>query len=59
MVVEHDLDAIASADWVIDLGPGGGESGGTVVAADTPADVSAKTGSITGPYLARRLQSLD
>ncbi len=57
VVVEHDLDAIASADWVIDLGPGGGESGGMVVATGTPAEVAADTGSITGPYLATRLQS--
>ena len=59
VVVEHDLDAIASADWVIDLGPGGGESGGRVVATGTPAEVAANADSITGPYLAKRLQPVD
>ena len=57
VVVEHDLDAIASADWVIDLGPGGGDSGGTVIATGTPTEVAANSASITGPYLAKRLQS--
>ncbi|WP_165069610.1 excinuclease ABC subunit UvrA [Marisediminicola senii] len=55
VVVEHDLDAIASADWVIDLGPGGGDHGGTVIATGTPAQVAAAPDSITGPYLSRRL----
>lgn len=59
VVVEHDLDAIASADWVIDLGPGGGDSGGTVIATGTPAEVAVNANSITGSYLARRLQSRD
>jgi excinuclease ABC subunit A len=55
VLVEHDLDAIAAADWVIDLGPGGGESGGQVVATGTPADVAQAGASVTAPYLARRL----
>lgn len=55
VVVEHDLDAIASADWVIDLGPGGGDHGGTVIATGQPAEVAANSASITGPYLAKRL----
>ena len=55
IVVEHDLDAVASADWVIDLGPGGGDKGGTVVATGTPAEIAASHSSVTGPYLARRL----
>ncbi|WP_243060901.1 excinuclease ABC subunit UvrA [Nocardioides sp. SR21] len=55
VVVEHDLDAIATADWVIDLGPGGGDAGGRVVATGTPADVARADGSATAPYLARRL----
>jgi excinuclease ABC subunit A len=55
VLVEHDLDAIATADWVIDLGPGGGDSGGRVVATGTPADVARARGSVTAPYLARRL----
>jgi excinuclease ABC subunit A len=55
VVVEHDLDAIATADWVIDLGPGGGDMGGRIVATGTPTDVSKAEGSVTAPYLARRL----
>jgi excinuclease ABC subunit A len=55
VLVEHDLDAIATADWIIDLGPGGGDAGGRVVATGTPADVAKAEGSATAPYLARRL----
>ena len=55
VLVEHDLDTIATADWVIDLGPGGGDQGGRVVATGTPADIAAAPGSATGPYLARHL----
>ena len=55
VLVEHDLDAIAAADWVIDLGPGGGDAGGRVVATGTPAEVARAEGSATAPYLARRL----
>lgn len=55
VLVEHDLDTIATADWVIDLGPGGGDRGGTVVATGTPEDIAAAAGSATGPYLARHL----
>ena len=55
VVIEHDLDMIANADWVIDLGPGGGEQGGRVVCAGTPEDVAACEESVTGHYLAREL----
>ena len=55
VLVEHDLETIATADWVIDLGPGGGDRGGTVVATGTPAQVAEATESATAPYLARRL----
>src|SRR5690349_1032044 len=55
VLVEHDLDAIAIADWVIDLGPGGGDTGGRIVATGTPAEVARAEGSATAPYLARRL----
>jgi excinuclease ABC subunit A len=55
VLVEHDLDTIASADWVIDLGPGGGDAGGRVVAAGPPWEVAKAEGSATAPYLARRL----
>lgn len=52
VVIEHDLDMIANADYVIDLGPGGGEAGGRVVCAGTPEEVAACPQSITGRYLA-------
>ncbi|MBT2452698.1 excinuclease ABC subunit UvrA [Streptomyces sp. ISL-43] len=55
VVVEHDMEVVAGADWVIDLGPGGGAEGGRVVAAGTPADVARATGSRTAPHLARAL----
>ena len=51
VVIEHDLDVIANADWVIDMGPGGGESGGRIVAAGTPEQIAADVNSITGRYL--------
>lgn len=51
VVIEHDLDAIANADWIIDMGPGGGESGGRIVATGTPEQVAANPSSITGRYL--------
>ena len=54
LVIEHDLDMIAAADYVIDFGPGAGKHGGQVVAAGTPAEVAAQTGSLTGAYLAGR-----
>ena len=51
VVIEHDLDVIANADWMIDMGPGGGESGGRIVAAGTPEQIAADANSITGRYL--------
>ncbi|MEO7862730.1 MAG: hypothetical protein ABIU05_20300, partial [Nitrospirales bacterium] len=51
LVVEHHLDVIKCADWVIDLGPGGGDSGGHIVAQGQPEDISANPNSITGKYL--------
>jgi excinuclease ABC subunit A len=55
VVVEHDLDVVAGADWVIDLGPGAGDEGGRVVATGTPRQIASATGSRTMPYLAARL----
>ncbi|MGW5283541.1 ABC transporter [Streptomyces collinus] len=53
VVVEHDMTVVAEADWVIDLGPGGGDRGGRVVAAGPPRRVARAEGSATAPYLAR------
>ena len=51
LVIEHDLDMIANADWIIDLGPGGGQDGGQIVATGTPQQVANASGSVTGEYL--------
>ena len=51
VVIEHDLDVIRSADYLVDMGPGGGESGGEIVAAGPPAQVKQNPRSITGRYL--------
>jgi excinuclease ABC subunit A len=56
VVIEHNLDVIKTADWVIDMGPEGGDGGGTVVAAGTPEAIAEAPGSHTGRYLARVLQ---
>ena len=55
LVIEHDLDMIANADWIVDLGPGGGEAGGRIVAEGTPEQIAASNESITGRYLKERL----
>jgi excinuclease ABC subunit A len=51
LVIEHHLDVIKNADWVIDLGPGAGDAGGWVIACGTPEEVAADSGSQTGAYL--------
>ncbi|GAA2359182.1 excinuclease ABC subunit A [Catellatospora methionotrophica] len=56
IVVEHDMGVVATADWVVDLGPGGGDAGGRIVAAGTPEQVAA-AGGHTARYLARRVRS--
>ncbi len=56
VVIEHDLDMISNADWIIDMGPGGGVRGGTVVCAGTPEDVANCPQSVTGRYLKPVLQ---
>jgi excinuclease ABC subunit A len=56
IVIEHQLDVVKSADWIIDLGPEGGEAGGRIVAEGTPEDVAAVAASYTGRYLRGVLQ---
>ncbi|WLQ04983.1 excinuclease ABC subunit UvrA [Arthrobacter oryzae] len=55
IVVEHEMDVVAAADWVIDLGPAGGDAGGEIVASGTPAAVARSRKSRTAPYLATAL----
>jgi excinuclease ABC subunit A len=57
IVIEHNLDVIKTADWIIDLGPGGGEAGGEVVVAGTPELVAGEPASATGTYLRRIIGS--
>jgi len=57
VVIEHNLEVIKTADWVIDLGPEGGSGGGTIVATGTPEDVAAAKGSYTGQFLKDRLKA--
>jgi excinuclease ABC subunit A len=56
VVIEHNLDVIKTADWIIDLGPEGGARGGRIVGLGTPEDIAAIEGSATGEYLARVLR---
>jgi len=56
IVIEHDLDLIANADYVVDLGPGGGTDGGRIVAVGTPERVAGDPASVTGRHLAGLLQ---
>ncbi|MEK7770080.1 MAG: ethanolamine utilization protein, partial [candidate division NC10 bacterium] len=56
VIIEHNLDVIKTADWVIDLGPEGGDEGGRVIAAGTPEDVATQADrSYTGQFLQRVL----
>ena len=54
IVIEHDLDVIRSADYIIDMGPGGGAAGGKIVACGTPDEIAASPESVTGKFLGRR-----
>ena len=53
VIIEHNLDVIRNADWLIDMGPEGGEDGGRVIAEGRPAQVAAVAGSYTGEFLAK------
>jgi excinuclease ABC subunit A len=55
VVIEHNLDVIKAADWIVDLGPEGGEGGGRIIAVGTPEEVAASQDSYTGYYLAQIL----
>lgn len=59
LIIEHNLDVIKTADWLIDLGPEGGDKGGTIVAAGTPRQVAACKASYTGRYLKPELDAVD
>jgi excinuclease ABC subunit A len=56
LVIEHNLDVIKTADWIIDLGPEGGDDGGRIIAAGTPEDIAQVEDSYTGMYLRRILK---
>jgi excinuclease ABC subunit A len=56
LVIEHNLDVIKNADWVIDLGPEGGAAGGKILATGTPEEVAEVKGSFTGRYLKNVLE---
>ena len=56
LVIEHNLDVMKTADWIIDIGPGGGNKGGKIIATGTPEDVARNKESITGKYLAPLLK---
>jgi excinuclease ABC subunit A len=58
LVIEHNLDVVKTADWLIDLGPEGGHAGGRIVASGTPEDVAAHPTSHTGRFLAEVLGTL-
>jgi excinuclease ABC subunit A len=57
VIIEHNMDVIKTADWIIDLGPEGGNEGGRVIATGTPEDVGRQDKSFTGQYLARALKA--
>ncbi|MDB5727376.1 MAG: excinuclease subunit, partial [Noviherbaspirillum sp.] len=56
VIIEHNLDVIKTADWIVDLGPEGGAGGGQIVAVGTPEDVAKNPSSVTGKYLAPLLK---
>ena len=59
VVIEHNLDVVKTADWIVDFGPEGGDGGGEIVAQGSPEDVAASPKSWTGRYLAEILEKHD
>ena len=59
VIIEHNLDVLKTADYIIDLGPEGGDAGGRVVATGTPEEVAGVEGSYTGAFLKKVLHSLN
>ena len=57
VIIEHNLDVAKSADWIIDLGPEGGDNGGGVVAIGTPEDVAKNSESYTGQFLSMQMKN--
>jgi len=57
IIIEHNMDVIANVDWIIDLGPDGGDSGGQIVASGSPKTLSTVKNSYTGQFLAKRFNS--
>ena len=58
VIIEHNLDVIASADWVVDMGPEGGEAGGEIIASGTPSQIMKNKNSVTGLYLKKHIEAL-
>jgi uvrABC system protein A len=56
VIIEHNLDVIKTADWIVDLGPEGGDGGGKIIASGSPEEVAKVKGSYTGRYLKNILQ---
>ncbi len=56
MIIEHNLDVIKTADWIIDLGPEGGEKGGQLLASGTPEEICKQAKSFTGAFLRKVLK---
>lgn len=59
IIIEHNLDIIKNADWIVDLGPEGGEEGGSLIAEGPPSEIARHSGSYTGQFLAKELNGLD
>ena len=57
VVIEHNLDVVKCADWIVDLGPEGGSGGGQIIATGTPETVASAKGSFTGQFLAPMLKA--